>query len=70
MANQSKLTIRVASQRGASSISYSTGGRYINLATNTVHDDLSRLPVQPTASEKAFWLSVLALVTADVTALP
>lgn len=70
MANQSKLTIRVTSQRGSSGISYSTGGRYINLATNTVSDDLARQPVQPTSSEKAFWLSVLGIVTADVTSLP
>ena len=70
MANQSKMTVRVTSQRGASSISYSTGGRYVNLATNTISDSLSRQPIQPTSSEKAFWLSVLGIVTADVTSLP
>ncbi len=70
MASQSKFTIRVTAARGSSGISYSTSGRYVNLTTNTVRDDLTRQPIQPTTSEKAFWLSVLAAVTADVNALP
>jgi hypothetical protein len=70
MASQAKLTVRVTSQRGSSAISYSTSGRYINLPTNAISDDLTRQPIQPTSSAKAFWLSVLAVVTADVNAMP
>lgn len=70
MASQAKFTIRVTSQRGSSGISYSTSGRYISLPTNTLSADLSKQPVQPTSSEKAFWLSVLGVVQAHVTSLP
>jgi hypothetical protein len=62
MASQAKLTIRVQSQRGSSRISYSTGGRYINLATNGLSADLAKQPIQPTSSAEAFWASVLAIV--------
>lgn len=70
MANQAKLTVRVTSQRGSSGISFSTAGRYISLPVNGISADLTRQPVQPTASAKAFWLSVLAIVSAEVSALP
>jgi hypothetical protein len=68
MAAVAKLTIRVQSSRGASRISYSTGGRYINLATNILGNDLMRQPVQPTSTDKAFWESVIAIVNADIIA--
>lgn len=70
MANQAKLTVRVTSQRGSSGVSFSTSGRYINLPTNGIAADLVQQPIQPTASAKAFWLSVLAIVNAQITALP
>lgn len=70
MANQAKLTVRVGSSRGASSVSFSTAGRYINLPTNGISADLARQPVQPTTTAKAFWQSVLAIVTAEINALP
>lgn len=70
MASQSKLTIRVSAARGSSTIAYSTKGRYISLVTNGISNDLTREPIQPTINAKAFWLSVLAAVTADVNALP
>lgn len=70
MANQAKLTVRVTSQRGSSGVSFATSGRYINLPTNGISADLVQQAVQPTASAKAFWLSVLAIVTAQITALP
>jgi hypothetical protein len=70
MASQAKLTVRVTSQRGSSAIRYSTGGRYISLPTNALSDQLLRQPVQPTSSAKAFWLSVLDVVTADINAMP
>ena len=70
MANQAKIVIRVGSSRGASSISYSTSGRYVSLATNVLGNDLTRQPIQPTSNGRAFWESVLAIVTADIAAGP
>jgi len=70
MANQAKLTVRVTSQRGASNIGFSTSGNYISLPVNGITQTMPRQPVQPTSSAKAFWLSVLAVVTAEVNALP
>lgn len=70
MASQSKLTIRVRSARGSSTVDYSTTGRYINLQTNGISADLPRQPIQPTTTAKAFWQSVLAIVTAEINALP
>jgi hypothetical protein len=70
MANQAKMTIRVTSQRGSSGLAISTAGRYINLPTNGVSLDQPRQPIQPTSSLKAFWQSVLVLVTDAVNALP
>ena len=70
MASQAKITIRVTSSRGASAVSYSTSGRYISLATNILGNDLSRQPILPTSTDKAFWESVLAIVQADITASP
>jgi hypothetical protein len=70
MANQAKITIRVTSARGSSGISYSTSGRYVSLPTNGISDDLMQQPIQPTSSAKAFWQSVIAVVAADLAALP
>lgn len=68
MATQAKLTIRVGSTRGASSVNYSSTGRYINLTTGGYQVSLPAQAIQPTASTKAFWLSVLAIVQAEITA--
>jgi hypothetical protein len=62
MASTAKLSIRVGSSRGSSSISVSSSGRYASLNTNEVRQDLAQQPIQPTASEKVFWTSVLAAV--------
>jgi hypothetical protein len=70
MANQAKMTVRVTSQRGSSAVSISTAGRYISLPTNGISISEPRQPVQPTSSTKAFWLSVLAIVTEQITSLP
>lgn len=69
MATPSKLTIRVRSARTSSDISVSTTGQYNGLAVNTVTFDLPLSPVQPTSSAKAFWLSVLAAVQAELNTL-
>ena len=68
MASQAKLTVRVTSQRAGSTIQFSTGGRYISLPTNGIGDTLTKQPVMTTASAQAFWLQVLPLVQAAITA--
>jgi hypothetical protein len=68
MASQAVLVIRVTSQRGSSRITYATKGKYINLATNGISDDLAKQPIQPTSSAQAFWESVIPIVLADITA--
>lgn len=70
MAQLAKLTVRVGSARGSSNIGISTSGRYVNLATNGISLSLPQQPIQPTASAKAFWTSVLAIVNAQIEALP
>ena len=70
MSQTASLTVRVRSARGSSNIGISTSGRYINLATNAINENMPRQPIQPTSSAKAFWESVLAIVTAQIAALP
>lgn len=69
MATPSKMTIRVDSARGRSTVRVATSGRYLSLTTNTIGTELLAQPVQPTASEKAYWLSVVAIVTAYLNTL-
>ena len=69
MANQAKLTIRVTAARGSSTVQFSTTGRYVSLTTGGISETLRQAPVQPTSSPEAFWLSILALVQAELTAL-
>lgn len=69
MAHQAKMTIRVNSARGSSIVEFSTTGKYVSLQTNGINEYLPRQPIQPTVSTKAFWQSVLAIVTAQVNAL-
>lgn len=63
MATPAKMTIRVTSARGSSGVSIRTAGQYLRLPANTISTDLLGQAVQPTASAKAFWLSVVAEVT-------
>ena len=70
MASQAKMTVRVTAARGSSNVGISTSGRYINLTTNAINASMPQQPVQPTSSAKAFWLSVLAIVTAQIESLP
>lgn len=69
MAHQAKMTIRVNAARGSSTVEFGTTGRYVSLQVNGINEVLPRQPVQPTASVKAFWQSVLAIVTAQVNSL-
>lgn len=70
MAGQAKLTIRVSAARGSSTVRYSTNGRYVSLNVSGYQRQLLEQAVQPTASPAAFWLAVVALVVADLTANP
>lgn len=68
MSSKAEIVIRVRSSRGASHVQYTSKGRYISFQTAGYQVDLPRQPIQPTTDLKAFWLSVLALVTAEITA--
>lgn len=68
MASVAKLEIRVTASRGASTVSYTTKGRYVSFTTSGLTDTLTGQPIQPTATLDGFWSSVLAIVQADVTA--
>lgn len=70
MADSAKIVIRVDSSRGGSTVSYSTKGRYVSFTTAGYQRDLTKGPIQPTASLSQFWLSVLGQVTADIEANP
>lgn len=70
MASKSELAIRVTASRGASHITATSKGRYISFTTAGLSFDLPKQPIQPTASLKTYWLSVLAIITAEVNALP
>jgi len=69
MATKAEIVVRVRSARGSSTVSYSTKGRYVSFTTSGLTDELLKQPIQPTTSLAAFWLSVLAIVQADITAL-
>lgn len=68
MATQAKITIRVGSTRGASTVQYSTVGTYVSTSVNTYNVSLTDQPILPTTSQKDFWLAVLAIVQAEITA--
>lgn len=68
MSQPAKLTIRVRSSRGASTVQYSTSGRYRSLQVNDITDNLQDEPLFSTSGSKAFWEAVLGVVLADITA--
>ena len=70
MAVSAKMTVRVVKSRSTSTYSVRTAGSYASLPANTVTLDEPGQPLYTTASAKAFWLAVLAAVTAQVEALP
>lgn len=69
MATKAEMVIRVTSSRGASTISYITKGRYVSTPVNGLGDDLTKQPIQPTASTKAFWQSIVGIISADIDTL-
>lgn len=68
MASKAEIVIRVQSHRGASTISYTTKGKYVSFQTAGLGNTLQRQPLISTASLTAFWLQVLGIVQADITA--
>jgi len=70
MATKAEISIRVTSSRGKSTVSYTSKGRYVSFTTSGYQRQLIEQALQPTSSLSAFWLSVLAIVQADITANP
>ena len=70
MASTAKIVITVASSRGASTIKISSKGRYVSTDVNGFQRELLAQPIQPTSSQSAFWLAVLAVVEASLTDSP
>lgn len=70
MASNPAITVRVYPSRGGCKVQYGSKGRYISFQTAGYQRQLLKQPIQPTSSLQAFWLSVLQLVVADITAHP
>lgn len=70
MATKAEITIRVTSSRGKSTVSYTSKGRYVSFVTSGYQRELLGQPIQPTSGLSVFWLSVLNIVLADITANP
>jgi hypothetical protein len=68
MANVAKLTIRVSSARGSTTIAYSTNGRYVRLLTGDITNHMVGQPVLTGTGSKAFWAAAIALAAADIAA--
>ena len=69
MADTAKLTIRVTSGRTASTVRFSTTGRYRSLQTGGISEQLLGQPLYTTADALHFWAAVLAAVQAEITSL-
>lgn len=70
MAQLAKMTINVQKTQTKSKLRIATAGTYASLIVNNVEINLPTQPLYTTAGQRAFWLAVLADVTAAVTASP
>lgn len=70
MATRSKFVITVTKSANSSTVTYSTKGRYGAINTNTLTQLLRSQPLFTTSTPQAYWLAVLAVVQAAVTAGP
>lgn len=70
MAVRSKFTITVTKTSNASTLSYSTKGRYGQIQTNTLTGLLRGQPLFTTTTPQAYWEAVLTAALAAVTAGP
>lgn len=70
MATLAKITLRVTSTRGASTVSYSSSGTYVSTPVNGYSVTLTDQAILPTTDDKTFWTAVLAIVQANIAANP
>ena len=70
MASTPKITVRVASSRGATTVSFSSVGTYVSTPMNRYSVTLQGQPIQPSADNKVFWTSVLDIVQAYIASQP
>lgn len=70
MATTARMDMRVTSTRSKSKIVISTYGKYVSTPVNTIEIVADQQPLLTTATNKAFWLAVLNIALAQVTALP
>jgi len=70
MATTARMDVRVTSTRGASKVVISTYGKYVSTPVNTIEITAAGQPLFSTSTTKAFWQAVLAVVDAQVAALP
>lgn len=70
MASKAEIKIRVSSSRGKSTVSYTSNGRYVSFTTSGYQRELLEQQIFTTSSLSDFWLAVLAVVQADITANP
>jgi hypothetical protein len=70
MARNSKITIRVTSNRSGTSVQFRTTGLYKSLTTAGYQRTITDLPLQNTTSLDTFWAGVLAAVQTSLTTDP
>ena len=70
MAAQAKITVRVTSSRGASTVQFSSAGTYVSTPENGYSVTLTDQAILPTTDQRTFWTAVLAVVQAYITANP
>lgn len=70
MATLAKMTIRVTSARGSSTVSFSSSGSYVSTPENGYSVTLTGEPILPTTDQKTFWTAVIAAVQGNITANP
>lgn len=70
MAQLAKMTLFVKKTQTKSQLRIATVGSYASLPVNTIEISKPTQALYTTAGPRAFWLAVLADVTAAVTAAP
>jgi len=70
MATRARMTLTVTSTRGATQVTITSVGRYVSTDVNKYSIYLPSEPLQPTATQAAFWLSILDIASAYITANP
>lgn len=70
MATRARMTLTVTSTRGATQLTITSIGRYVSTDMNKYSIYLPSEPIQPTSSQAAFWLSILAIAQSYITDNP